>query len=183
MKGARGARHDYYSRDRSLFKGIFPLLRPGAPRAKSPLVCTEDSPMTWGPGPTRHIGGPKAQRRQTTTQGACNRPVVMRPFTFGATSGREDELPHKERATAPRLGASSFFAKNQRSRRRTATQEANNRPTVVRSLNFATIDGPTCGPRPTCHATGATGYWVRKNRTAGCANDASPRGRRRRLKR
>jgi hypothetical protein len=27
----------------------------------------------------------------------------MRPFIFGATSGQEDEPPHKEHATAPRL--------------------------------------------------------------------------------
>jgi hypothetical protein len=67
--------------------------------------------MTRGPGPTCHIGRPEARRRQTTTQGACNRPVVMCPFTFGATNGREGEPPHKERATAPRLSASSFFAK------------------------------------------------------------------------
>jgi hypothetical protein len=55
----------------------------------------------------------------------------------------------------PRDYAPLHFCQNQRSRRRTATQEVNNRPTVVRSLSFATIGGPTCGPRPTCHATGA----------------------------
>jgi hypothetical protein len=31
----------------------------------------------------------------------------MRPFIFGATSGQEDALPHKERATSPRLCALS----------------------------------------------------------------------------
>jgi hypothetical protein len=67
--------------------------------------------MTRGPGPTHRIGQPEERGRQTTTQGACNRPGDMHPFTFETTSGREDEPPHKERATAPRLGAPSFFAK------------------------------------------------------------------------
>jgi hypothetical protein len=67
--------------------------------------------MTRVPGPMRHIGWPEARRRQTTTQGARNRPVVIRPFIFGATSGREDEPPHKERATTPWLCASSFSPK------------------------------------------------------------------------
>jgi hypothetical protein len=67
--------------------------------------------MTRGPGPTRHIGRPEARRRQTTTQGARNRLVVIRPFIFGATSGREDEPLHKERATAPRLCEPSFSPK------------------------------------------------------------------------
>jgi hypothetical protein len=37
--------------------------------------------------------------------------MVMRPFIFGATSGQEDEPPHKERATAPRLCAPSSLPK------------------------------------------------------------------------
>jgi hypothetical protein len=38
-------------------------------------------------------------------------PAVMRPFIFGATSGQEDEPPHKEHATAPRLSAPSSSPK------------------------------------------------------------------------
>jgi hypothetical protein len=34
-------------------------------------------------------------------------------------------------------------------------QEAYNRPTAVRSLSSATTGGPTQGPRPTRHVTGA----------------------------
>jgi hypothetical protein len=67
--------------------------------------------MTRGPGPTCHAGWPEARRRQTAAQGACNRPAVMRPFIFAATSGQEDEPPHKERATAPRLCAPSSLLK------------------------------------------------------------------------
>jgi hypothetical protein len=34
-------------------------------------------------------------------------------------------------------------------------QEAYNRRTAMRPLSFAATSGPTWGPRPTCHATGA----------------------------
>jgi hypothetical protein len=51
--------------------------------------------------------------------------------------------------------ASLHFRGNQRSGRQTAAQEAYNRPTAVRSLSSATTGGPTQGPRPTRHVTGA----------------------------
>jgi hypothetical protein len=92
-------------------KGDVPLLRPRAPQARSPGVYQKVRPMTRGLGPTRRGNRLEERRRQTTTQGACNRPGVMRPFTFEATSGREGEPPHKRHATVPRLGAPSFFAK------------------------------------------------------------------------
>jgi hypothetical protein len=90
--------------------------------------------MTRGPGPTCHAGWPEVRRRQnhrtrsvqpprgyaphhfrrnqrsrrqTATQGACNRPAVMRPFIFAETSGREGERPRRKRTTAPRLCAPS----------------------------------------------------------------------------
>jgi hypothetical protein len=56
--------------------------------------------------------------------------VVVCPFIFAATNGQEGELPHKERATAPRLCAPS----------------ASLQP-AVQPLAW--------GPRPTCHAPGA----------------------------
>jgi hypothetical protein len=62
---------------------------------------------------------------------ACNRPAVRRPL---------------------------IFRQNRRSRRRTVTREASSRPTVVRPLGFATINGPTCGSRPTRHAACAISY-------------------------
>jgi hypothetical protein len=61
--------------------------------------------MTWGLGPTCHTSWPKARRRRIITQGACNRPAVIRPSIFAATSGQEGEPPHKELATALRLFA------------------------------------------------------------------------------
>jgi hypothetical protein len=91
--------------------------------------------MTWGPGPTCHMSWAEAQRRQIVAQGACNRPAVIRPSIFAATRGQEGEPPHKERATALRLIAFHLH-RNQRSRRRTAAQEACNRPAVVRPLGF-----------------------------------------------
>jgi hypothetical protein len=67
--------------------------------------------MTRGLGPTCHAGWPKARRRQTATQGACNCPAVMCPFIFAATRGQEDEPPHKKRATALGLCAPSSSPK------------------------------------------------------------------------
>jgi hypothetical protein len=55
----------------------------------------------------------------------------------------------------PRGYTPLHLRRNQRSRRRTAVQEVYNRPMVVCPLSFAATDGPTWGPRPTCHATGA----------------------------
>jgi hypothetical protein len=56
--------------------------------------------------------------------------------------------------------------RNQRSRRRTAAREVYNRPAVERPLSFAATGGPTWGPRPTCHVTGAP--------VTGCGKIAPP---------
>jgi hypothetical protein len=66
----------------------------------------------------------------------------------------------------PRGYAPLHLRRNQRSKRRTATQEAYNRLAVVRPLSFAATGGPTWGPRPTCHATGAP--------VTGCGKIAPP---------
>jgi hypothetical protein len=74
---------------------------------------------------------------------------------------------HHTRSAQPPCGyAPLHFRSNQRSRRRTAAQEAYNRPTVVHPLSFAEIGGPTWGPRPTCHATGTP--------VTGCGKIAPP---------
>jgi hypothetical protein len=44
---------------------------------------------------------------RTATQGACNRPAIVRPFIFAETGGQEGEPPRRKRATAPRLCAPS----------------------------------------------------------------------------
>jgi hypothetical protein len=85
--------------------------------------------MTRGSGLTCHTSWPEARRRRTAAQGACDRPAVIRPFIFTATSGQEGEPPHKERATAPRLCAPSA------------------------SLHLA-VQPLAWGPRPTGHAPG-----------------------------
>jgi hypothetical protein len=77
-----------------------------------------------------HFCRNQRSRRQTAAQESCNRPAVIRPFIFAATSGQEGEPPHKKRATAPRLCAPS----------------ASLQP-AVQPLAW--------GPRPTCHAPGA----------------------------
>jgi hypothetical protein len=180
---ARKAGHGYCSGGELLFKGRFPPSRPEASRAKSPPVRAKDShPMTWGPGPTCHSDWLKVRRRQTTAQGAGNRPAVMRPFIFTATSGQEGEPPHKERATAPRLCTSSFSPKP-------AVKKANRRAGSVQPPHGCAPPQLRCNRRSNMGAQAhmscnrRAGYWVRKNCTAACANAASPRGCRRRLPR
>jgi hypothetical protein len=69
-------------------------------------------------------------RRRTAAQGACNRPAVIRPSIFTATSSQGGQPPHKEHAIAPRLRPPS----------------ASLQP-VVQPLAW--------GPGPTCHTSGA----------------------------
>jgi hypothetical protein len=73
---------------------------------------------------------------------------------------------------------------NQWSRRRTATQEARNRPAVMSPLGFAAASGPTSGMEAQAHmsCTRRAGFWVQRSRTAAWTNTASPRGHRRRLR-
>jgi hypothetical protein len=139
-KDAKGAWHDFYLGVDPFLKGDVPLLRPRAPRARSPGVYQKVRPMTRGLGPTRRGNRPEERRRQTTTQGACNRPGVMRPFTFEATSGREGEPPHKRHATVPRLGAPSFFAK-------TGGQEGE--PSCGRRAAAPRLCAPSASPQST----------------------------------
>jgi hypothetical protein len=71
----------------------------------------------------------------------------MRPFIFGATSGQEDEPPHKEHATAPRLRTPSSLPKP-------VVEKANSHegsvqpPPDVRPLSFTATSGPIWGPGP-----------------------------------
>jgi hypothetical protein len=74
---------------------------------------------------------------------------------------------HRTRSVQlPRSYAPPHLRSNQRPGRRTAAQGACNRPAVMRPLSFAATGGPTWGPRPTCHTTGAP--------VAGCGNIAPP---------
>ena len=131
-----------------------PLAPRSAPGKASPGGHQGFRPMTREPGPTRHIGRLEARRRQTTTQGARNRPVVMRPFIFGATSGREDEF-RTGSVQPPRGCALPRLRYNRRSNMRTQAHMSCNR---------------------------RAGYWVRKNRTAARANATSSRGHHKKLK-
>jgi hypothetical protein len=165
---ARGARHGYCSRDELLFKDRFPRSCPEASRARSPR-CAPGFPFyDMGARPHMsyklarsakkvnrrtgsvqppcgytpfHLRRNQRSRRRTATQGACNRPAIIRPSTFTTTSGQGGEPPHKEHATTPRLRAPS----------------ASLQP-VVQPLAW--------GPRPTCHTPGAP--------VPGCRKDASP---------
>jgi hypothetical protein len=84
-----------------------------------------------------HLRRNQRSRRRTTAQRACNRPAVIRPFIFAATSGQEGEPPRMEHATAPRLCTPSA------------------------SLQLA-VHPPAWGPMPTCHAPGAPVSGCRK---------------------
>jgi hypothetical protein len=107
-----------------------------------------------GYAPLHFRGNPRSGRR-TAAQGACNRPTVKRPFIFAVTSGQKGEPPRKKRTTAPRLCAPS----------------ASLQPVVQH------------GAQPHMSCNRRTGYRVRKNRTAACANATSSWGRRGSLKR
>jgi hypothetical protein len=150
----REARHGCYSRGEPLFKGRFPHSRPEVSGEVSPDAHQGSHPMTRGPGLTCHTNWPKARRRLIVAQGACNRPAVIHPFIFAATSGPEGEPPHKTHATATRLCAPFHLRRNQRSRRRTAAQGACNRPAVMRPLGFAAASGPTSGMKARAHILG-----------------------------
>jgi hypothetical protein len=121
-------RHGYCPGDRSLFKGRSPHSHPQASWAKSPPTCSKV--------PTLRHGG-------------------WVPHVMRADPKREEgKLPHAKHVTAPRLYALSS-SRNQRTKRRTAMQEACNRAAVVHPFSFVAIDGPAWGLGPTCHVTGA----------------------------
>jgi hypothetical protein len=86
-----------------------------------------------------------------------------RPHMSYRLARRTKKTNHRTRSVQlPRGYAPLHFRGNQWSRRRTTTQETYNCPEVVRPLSFAATGGPTWGPRPTCHATGAPVTGCRK---------------------
>jgi hypothetical protein len=90
-----------------------------------------------------------------------------RPHMSHSLTRRTKKANHRTRSVQlPRGYVPLHLRRNQWSKRRTATQEAYNRPAVVRLLSFAATGGPTWGPRPTCHATGAS--------VTGCGKIAPP---------
>jgi hypothetical protein len=117
--------------------------------------------MTWGPGPPCHTSWPEARRRRTAAQRACNRPAVMCPFIFAATSGQKGEPSHKERATALRLCAPSSSPKP-------AVKKANHRAGSMQPPRGCAPPRLRCnqrsnmGAKPTCHAPGAPVTGCRK---------------------
>jgi hypothetical protein len=131
---ARGARHGYCPKDQPFLKADFPTRAPKRHGQSLPRCAPGFPPYDTGARPhmsyrltrstkkanhrTRSMQPPhgyaplhfhRNQRsgRRTATQGACNRPTVMRPFIFAETSSREGEPPRRKRTTAPRLCAPS----------------------------------------------------------------------------
>jgi hypothetical protein len=114
------ARHGYCPWGELHFKGRFPRSCPEASQASLPQCAPRHPAYGTGARPcvthARNVQPPcgytpfhlhrnHRSRRRTATQGACNRPAVIRPFISAATSGQGGEPPHKEHATAPRSRA------------------------------------------------------------------------------
>jgi hypothetical protein len=87
--------------------------------------------------------------------------VVMRPFIFAETSGREGEPPHKEHATAPRLCAPSSSPKQ-------AVEKANRHAESVQPSRGCAPPQLRCNRRSNMGAQAhmscdrRAGYWVQK---------------------
>jgi hypothetical protein len=104
----------------------------------------------------------------------CNCPAVMRPFSFGATSGQEGELSCKGHATAPRLSApssSSYLAVKKANRHARSVQPSHGCAPSQLRCNWRSNTGAQA--HMSCNRR--AGYRVRKNRTATCANATSSR--------
>jgi hypothetical protein len=143
-------RHGYYPGDRSPFKGRSPHSRSKASRAKSP--------------PRRAPGFP--------------------PYDTGARSHMSYKLTRNAKMAnrrtqsmqPPRGQALSHPRRNQRSTRRTATQEACNRTAVVHPFSFVATGGPAWRARAHVSCDRRTSYHVQRNCTVTCANTAPSRG-------
>jgi hypothetical protein len=104
------------------------------------------------------------------------------PLHFRATSSQEDEPPHKEHATAPRLCAPSYSPKP-------AVEKVNRHVGSVQPPHGCALPQLRCnrwsnmGAQAHMSCNQRAGYQVRKNRTAARANATSSRGHRGRLKR
>jgi hypothetical protein len=114
---------------------------------KSPLGVHQGSHlMTWGLGPACHKNQPKVE--------ACDCPQLRAPPFPGQPAVRKANC-RAGGMQPPHDQAPLHLRRNQRSKRRTATREACERPTTQRPLSSATTGGPTQGPRPTRHVTDA----------------------------
>jgi hypothetical protein len=86
------------------------------------------------------------------------------PYDTGARSHMSYKLTQNTKMAnrhtwnmQPPCGYAPFHPRrNQRSGRRTATQEACNRAAVVHPFSFVATDGPAWRPGPACHITGTS---------------------------
>jgi hypothetical protein len=134
-------------------KADFPARAPKRHEQGLPRCAPGFPSYDMGLGPTCHTGWPEARRRRIVAQGACNRPVVIRPSIFAATSGQEGEPPHKERATALRIFAlpSSLQPAVKEANRRTRSVQP---PRGCAPPRLRPVAHPmTLGLGPTCHTS------------------------------
>jgi hypothetical protein len=169
---ARKARHGYCPGGELLFKGRFPRSCPEASRASLPMRTK--APSLWHGGPTlRH-----SRKERATALRLYALPSPPQPAVKKAN--------RRTRSVQPPCGYTPFhLRRNQRSRRRTATQGACNRPTVAHPLSFAATGGSTSGIGAQAHVsfTRRAGSWVQESCTVTRANTVPPRDHRRRLRR
>jgi hypothetical protein len=144
---ARGARHAYCPGDRPLFKGRPPTRAPKASRVKSPLACSRDLTLRHG-GEAPHVIKTNPKEERATASRLRAPPFPGQPAVGKVNCrARGMQPPHDQ--------APLNLSRNQRSKRRTAAREVCKRPTTEHPLSSATTSGPTQGPRPTRHVTGA----------------------------
>jgi hypothetical protein len=145
---ARGARHAYCPGGRPLFKGRPPTRAPEASRVKSPPRHAPGiSPYDTG-GQAPHVIKTNPKEERATAPRLRAPPFSGQPVVRKANRrGRGMQPPHDQ--------APLHLRRNQRSKRRTVARAACKHATTERPLSSATTGGPTQGPRPTRHVTGA----------------------------
>jgi hypothetical protein len=146
---------------------------PRSVTGKSPPMHTK-APSLWHEGQTLC----NSRKEHATAQRLYALPSSPQPAVKKAN--------RRIRSAQPSCGYTPFHLhRNQRSRSQTAAQGACNRPAVARPLSFAATGGSTSSMGAQAHMsyTRRTGSWVQESCTAARANTASPRDRRRRLRR
>jgi hypothetical protein len=84
-------------------KADFPTRAPKRHRQSLPRRALGFPPYDTGARPHMSYRLPRSMKKANHRTRSVQLPRGMCPFIFGVTSGQEDEPPHKEHATAPRL--------------------------------------------------------------------------------
>jgi hypothetical protein len=133
---ARKARHGYCPGCELLFKGRFPRSKHHG--QVSPNAHQSTQPMAWGP---------------TLRNSRKERATALRLYALPSPpQPAVKKANRRTRSMQPPYGYTPFHLHhNQRSRRRTTTQGACNRPAVACPLSFAATGGSTSGMGAQAH--------------------------------